>query len=75
MLEQQFFDSAPHNPEVNVSSQPQAKDQFLPLEIVKGIEVAEVAPLLSISLSVFADFTSLLILGLLFGLGLKKKRV
>jgi hypothetical protein len=45
------------------------------LEIVKGIEVAEVAPLLSISLSVFADFTSLLILGLLFGLGLKKKRV
>jgi hypothetical protein len=72
MLEQQFFDSAPPNPEVNVSSQPHAK---VPLTIFKGIEVAEVAPLLSISLSVFADFTSLLILGLLFGLGLKKKRV
>jgi hypothetical protein len=75
MLEQQFFDSAPHNPEVNVSSQPQAKDQFLPLKIFKRIEVAEVAPLLSIWLIVLTDFTSLIILGLLFGLGLKKKLV
>ncbi len=72
---QQFFDGAPHKIEVEVSPQPQTKRQFLPLRVAKRIEVEGVAPPMSVRLIALAYFTSIIVLGLLLGLRLKKKRL
>jgi len=71
--EQQFFDGAPHKVEVEVSPQPQAKVQFSPLRVAKEIEVEGVAPPLAVRLIVLGYFTSIIVLGLLLGLGLKSR--
>ncbi len=71
--EQQFFDGAPHKVEVEVSPQPQAKLQFSPLRVAKEIEVEGVAPPLALRLIVLGYFTSIIVLGLLLGLGLKSR--
>jgi hypothetical protein len=73
--EQQFFDGAPHKIEVEVSPQPQATRQFSPLRVAKAIEVEGVAPPLRLRLIVLAYFTSLIVLGLVIGLQLRRRLV
>ena len=73
--EQQFFDGAPHKIEVEVSPQPQATRQFPPLRVVKAIEVEGVAPPLQVRLIVLAYFTSIIVLGLVIGLNLRRRSV
>jgi hypothetical protein len=75
MWEQQFFDGSPHNVEVEVSPQPQAISQFSPLRVAKNIEVEGVAPPLPIRLIVLAYFTSIIVLGLVIGLQLRRRLV
>jgi hypothetical protein len=71
--EEGFFDGAPHKVEVEVSPKPDAKLQFSPLRVAKTIEVQGVAPPMQIRLIVLAYFTSIILLGLLLGLSLKRK--
>lgn len=71
--EEQFFDGAPHKVEVEISPQPDAKLQFSPLRVAKNIEVQGVAPPLQVRLIALAYFTSIIVLGLLLGLRLKRK--
>lgn len=73
--EQQFFDGAPHKIEVEVSPQPQAKLQFSPLRVAKAIEVEGVAPPLQVRLIALAYFTSIIVLGLVIGLKLRRHSV
>jgi hypothetical protein len=70
--EQQFFDGAPHKIEVEVSPQPQATRQFPPLRVAKSIEVEGVAPPLQVRLIALAYFTSIIVLGLVIGLKLRR---
>ncbi len=71
--EQQFFDGAPHKIEVDVSPQPEAIQQFSPLKVAKQIQVEGVAPPLQGRLIVLAYFTSLIVLGLIIGLSLRRR--
>jgi hypothetical protein len=73
--EQQFFDGAPHKIEVEVSPQPQATRQFPPLRVAKSIEVEGVAPPLQVRLIVLGYFTSIIVLGLVIGLNLRRRSV
>jgi hypothetical protein len=73
--EQQFFDGAPHTVEVEVSPQPEATRQFSPLRVVKDIGVEGVAPPLAVRLIVLGYFTSIIALGLLLGLKLRRSSV
>lgn len=73
--EQQFFDGAPHKVTVEVSPKPQSKQQFLPLKVVKKIAVEGVAPPLQSRLIVLGYFTSLILLGLVIGLQLRRRLV
>jgi hypothetical protein len=73
--EQQFFDGAPHKIEVEVSPQPQATRQFSPLRVAKSIEVEGVAPPLQVRLIVLAYFTSIIVVGLVIGLNLRRRWV
>lgn len=73
--EQQFFDGAPHKIEVEASPQSQTKRQFSPLRMAKEIEVEGVAPPMSVRLIALTYFTSIIVLGLLLGLRLRKKRL
>lgn len=75
MWEQQFFDGAPHKVAVDVSPQPQATRQFSPLRVAKEIEVEGVAPPLQVRLIVLAYFTSIIVLGLVIGLQLRRHSV
>jgi hypothetical protein len=72
LWEQQFFDGAPHRVEVEVSPKPQAKHQFSPLRVAQVIQVEGVPPPLQVRLIVLAYFTSILILGLVLGLRLRR---
>ncbi|MBE9206481.1 hypothetical protein IQ244_08125 [Nostoc sp. LEGE 06077] len=71
--EQQFFDGAPHNIQVEVSPQPNSSRQFSPLRVQKNVDVEGVAPPLSIRLIVLAYLTGIIIIGLLVGLQLRRK--
>lgn len=71
--EEQFFDGAPHKVEVEISPKPEAKQQFSPLRVAKNIAVEGVAPPMQIRLIVLAYFTSIIVVGLLLGLRLKRK--
>jgi hypothetical protein len=73
--EQQFFDGAPHKIEVEVSPQPQATRQLSPLRVAKVIEVEGVAPPLKLRLIVLAYFTSIIVLGVVIGLKLRRRSV
>ncbi len=73
--EQQFFDGAPHTVEVEVSPQPEAEVQFSPLRVVQDVDVEGVAPPLQGRLIVLAYFTSFVVLGLVFGLRLRRSSV
>ncbi|MCC5639254.1 hypothetical protein LC593_26200 [Nostoc sp. CHAB 5844] len=71
--EQQFFDGAPHNIQVEVSPQPNASRQFSPLRVQKNVDVEGVAPPLTIRLIVLGYLTGMIIIGLLVGLQLRRK--
>ncbi|HEY9675614.1 MAG TPA: hypothetical protein V6D11_29495 [Waterburya sp.] len=73
--EQQFFDGAPHNVTVDISPQPQAQRQFSPLRVAQDIEVKGVAPPLFGRLIVLAYLTSIIVLGLVIGLQLRRRSV
>ncbi|HEY9831035.1 MAG TPA: hypothetical protein V6D26_10670 [Stenomitos sp.] len=73
--EQQFFDGSPHNVTVEVSPQPQAQRQFLPLKIVQEITVEGVAPLLQSRFIVLGYLTSFIVLGLLIGLQVRRRLI
>lgn len=71
--EQQFFDGAPHNIQVEVSPQPNAPRQFSPLRVQKNVDVEGVAPPLTTRLIVLAYLTGIIIIGLLVGMQLRRK--
>jgi len=70
--QQQFFDGAPHTIQVKVSPQPGATRQFPSFQVSQEIEVAGVAPPLSVRFITLAYLTGILVLGL--GLGIKLRR-
>jgi hypothetical protein len=73
--EEQFFDGAPHQVEVEVSPQSQATRQFSSLRVVQDIQVEGVAPPLRSRLIVLAYFTSIIVIGLVIGLQLKRRSI
>ncbi|MCA1991202.1 MAG: hypothetical protein LDL41_04025 [Coleofasciculus sp. S288] len=73
--EQQFFDGTPHQVEVEVSPQPEATRQFSPLRVVQDIQVEGLASPLHVRLIVLVYFISLILLGLVVGLRLRRSSV
>jgi hypothetical protein len=73
--QQQFFDGAPHKIEVEVAPQANASRQFQPFQVAQTIPVEGVAPPLSVRLISLAYFTGIVGVGLLLGLGLRRRRI
>lgn len=71
--QQQFFDGAPHQIEVEVSPQPNGERQFLPFQVRREIEVEAVEPPLIVRLIGLAYFTSPIVVGLLLGMKLRDR--
>jgi len=71
--QQQFFDGAPHQIEVEVSPQPNAAHQFSPFRVKREVKVEGVAPPLRVRFTSLAYFTGIIVIGLVFGLGLKRR--
>jgi hypothetical protein len=72
--QQQFFDGAPHNIEVEVAPQGNSSRQFKPFQVAQNIAVEGVAPPLQVRLITLAYLTGLVGLGMLVGLGLQRRR-
>jgi hypothetical protein len=70
----QFFDGAPHSLEVEVSPQLNASRQFQPFEVKQEIEVEGVAPPLYVRLIALAYLTAIVVLGLIIGLVIQRRR-
>jgi len=73
--QEQLFDGAPHQIEVNVSPQPDSKRQFQSFQVTKEIEVEGIAPPMSVRLISLFYFTGILTLGLVTGLWLQRRRL
>jgi hypothetical protein len=73
--EQQFFDGAPHKVAVEIAPQANASRQFTPFQIQREIDVEGVAPPFTVRLISLVYMTAFVIVGLLIGLGLKRKFV
>lgn len=73
--EEQFFDGAPHQVEVEVSPQSQSTRQFSPLRVVQDIEVEGVAPPMQSRLIDLGYFTSIIVIGLVIGLQFKRRSI
>ncbi|NJM64335.1 MAG: hypothetical protein HC851_01025 [Acaryochloris sp. RU_4_1] len=71
--QEQFFDGAPHNIEVEVSPSPNSQRQFQPFQATREIEVEGIAPPMSVRLVGLFYFTGVLGLGLLAGLWLQRR--
>ncbi len=69
---QQFFDGAPYKVDVEVSPQPTAVHQFSPFRVSKDIDVEPVAPPVTVRFTSLAYFTSIVVAGLLLGLGWRR---
>jgi len=72
--QQEFFDGAPHRVEVEVSPQPGTARQFRPFQVSQTIEVEGVAPPLRVRLTSLGYFVSIIVVGLLIGLRIKRLR-
>ena len=72
--QQEFFDGATHRVEVEVSPQTIPAPQFPPFRVSRTIEVEGVAPPLRVRLTSLAYFVSIIVIGLLIGLRLKRLR-
>ncbi|MCY7286654.1 MAG: hypothetical protein LH679_25190 [Cyanobacteria bacterium CAN_BIN43] len=73
--QEQLFDGALHQIEVNVSPQPDSKRQFQPFQVKREIEVESIAPPMSVRLIGLFYFTGVLALGLVAGLWLQRRRL
>lgn len=71
--QQQFFDGANHKLEVEVSPQQNTVRQFPPFQADQEIEVEGVAPPIAARLIGLTYFTSIVVLGLLIGLWLRRR--
>ena len=72
--QQQFFDGAPHNIEVEVAPQSIAARQFQPFQVAQNIPVEGVAPPLFVRLISLTYMTGIVGVGLLLGLWLQRRR-
>lgn len=75
MWQEQFFDGAPHKIEVDVSPNPNGKLQFQPFQVTREIDVAGIAPPMSVRFVGLLYFTGVLVLGLIAGLWLQHRRL
>jgi hypothetical protein len=73
--QEQFFDGAPHQIDVEVAPQPGSSRQFRPLQVVQTLEVEGVAPPLRVRLTSLGYMTGIVAIGLLLGLRLQQKRL
>ncbi|WP_198013588.1 hypothetical protein [Crinalium epipsammum] len=73
--QQQFFDGASHQVEVEVSPKRSAINKFQPFTFSKEIEVEGIAPPLMSRLISLGYFTAILVVGLLLGLWLRGDRI
>ncbi len=69
--QQQFYDGASHQVEVEVSPKRSAINKFPPFTFSKEIEVEGIAPPLMVRLISLGYFTAILVVGLLLGLWLR----
>lgn len=72
--QQEFFDGAPHSIEVEVAPQVNSSRQFQPFQVAQDIPVEGVAPPLHVRLISLVYFTGILVLGLLLGLWIQRRR-
>lgn len=72
--QEQFFDGAPHQIDVEVTPQPGSSRQFRPLQVAQTLEVEGVAPPLRVRLISLGYMTGIVAIGLLLGLRLQQKR-
>jgi hypothetical protein len=72
--QQQFFDGAPHQVEVEVAPQENSARKFEPFQVARNLSVGGVAPPLQVRLITLAYLTGLVGLGMLVGLGLQRRR-
>ncbi|MBW4693434.1 MAG: hypothetical protein KME27_16925 [Lyngbya sp. HA4199-MV5] len=73
--QEQLFDGASHKIEVAVSPSPNSSRQFKPFQVTKEIEVEGIAPPIAVRLVGLLYFTGVLVLGLLAGLWLQRRRL
>jgi hypothetical protein len=73
--QQQFFDGASHQVEVEVSPKAGEINKFQPFTFSKEIDVEGIAPPLMTRLISLGYFTSILVVGLLLGLWLRRDRL
>lgn len=71
---EQLFDGAPHKIEVDVSPKPNSNRQFQPFQATREIEVEGIAPPISVRLVGLFYFIVVLVLGLVVGLWLQRRR-
>jgi hypothetical protein len=72
--QQQFFDGAPHQIEVEVAPTPNATRQFAPFKVAQAIDVEGIEPPLRSRLLVLGYFVSILLVGLGLGLWVQQRR-
>ncbi len=73
--QQQFFDGAPHQIEVEIFPKNNSKRQFSPFLVSQEIEVEGVAPPLFVRLIVLGYLTSIILLGLILGMWWQRHRL
>jgi uncharacterized protein YneF (UPF0154 family) len=73
--QEQLFDGAPHKIEVDVSPKPNGSRQFQPFQATREIEVEGIAPPMTVRLVGLFYFTVVLVLGLIIGLWLQRRRL
>ncbi len=73
--QEQFFDGAPHQIDVEVAPQPNSVRQFQPFQVAQTLEVEGVAPPLRVRLVTLVYMTGIVAIGLLLGLKLQQKRL
>ncbi|MDX2242379.1 MAG: hypothetical protein NW224_16970 [Leptolyngbyaceae cyanobacterium bins.302] len=72
--QEQFFDGAPHQIDVEVAPQPGSSRQFRPLHVAQTLEVEGVDPPLRVRLISLGYMTGIVAIGLWLGLRLQPKR-
>jgi hypothetical protein len=73
--QQQFFDGTPHQIEVEIAPQTNSKRKFSPFLVSQEIEVEGVAPPLLVRLIVLCYLTSIILLGLMLGMWVQRRRL
>jgi hypothetical protein len=71
---EQFFDASPHKISLNVSPIPAGNRQFKPFRVTRDIDVEGVEPPIGIRLIGLAYFTAVVVVGLVLGLLLQRRR-